>query len=126
MVDVTAKEVSSRTAVARGFVRMKPSVVRSVRRLQNPKGNPLEVARLAGIAAAIDNDLGVVGVAPGARLWSVRVLDANGDGWVSDIIKGIDWVAANAAEIEVANMSLGGQGVSTAYRTAIQNSVAHG
>lgn len=52
MVDVTAKEVTSRTAVARGFVRMKASVVRSIRRLETPKGNPLEVARVAGIAAA--------------------------------------------------------------------------
>ncbi len=52
MVDVSAKEVTTRTAVAQGFVRMKPAVVRAVRRLKNPKGNPLEVARIAGIAAA--------------------------------------------------------------------------
>jgi cyclic pyranopterin phosphate synthase len=52
MVDVSAKQVTTRTAVARGFVRMKPRVMRAVRRLRNPKGNPLEVARIAGIAAA--------------------------------------------------------------------------
>jgi cyclic pyranopterin phosphate synthase len=52
MVDVTAKSVTSRTAVAHGFVKMKPQVVREVRRLKNPKGSPLEVARIAGIAAA--------------------------------------------------------------------------
>jgi cyclic pyranopterin phosphate synthase len=52
MVDVSAKQVTTRTAVARGFVRMKPRVVRAVRQLKNPKGNPLEVARIAGIAAA--------------------------------------------------------------------------
>jgi cyclic pyranopterin monophosphate synthase len=52
MVDVSAKAVTSRTAEARAFVQMKPSVVRAVRRLKNPKGNPLEVARIAGIAAA--------------------------------------------------------------------------
>ncbi len=52
MVDVTAKAVTSRAAVARGFIRMRPTVVRSVRRLKNPKGNPLEIARVAGIAAA--------------------------------------------------------------------------
>ncbi len=52
MVDVSAKAVTTRTAAARGFVRMKPRVVRAVRRLRNPKGNPLEVARIAGIAAA--------------------------------------------------------------------------
>jgi subtilisin family serine protease len=59
-------------------------------------------------------------------LWSVSVLDASGNGWVSDIIKGIDWVTANAGTIDVANMSLGGQGVSTAYREAIRRSVAAG
>jgi cyclic pyranopterin phosphate synthase len=52
MVDVTTKPVTDRTAVARGFVRMPPRVVRAVRRLDSPKGNPLEVARIAGIAAA--------------------------------------------------------------------------
>ena len=52
MVDVSAKPVTKRTAVAHVFVRMSRSVVRAVRRLKNPKGNPLEVARIAGIAAA--------------------------------------------------------------------------
>src|SRR2546430_1350818 len=52
MVDVSEKAVTTRTAAARGFVRMKPRVVSAVRRLKNPKGNPLEVARIAGIAAA--------------------------------------------------------------------------
>ena len=52
MVDVSAKGVTTRTAVAQGFVKMKPKVVQAVRRLKNPKGNPLEVARIAGIAAA--------------------------------------------------------------------------
>jgi cyclic pyranopterin monophosphate synthase len=52
MVDVSAKPVTTRTAVAQAFVAMPPSVVRAVRRLKNPKGNPLEIARIAGIAAA--------------------------------------------------------------------------
>ena len=52
MVDVSAKQVTTRTALAHGFVKMKSPVVRAVRRLKNPKGNPLEVARIAGIAAA--------------------------------------------------------------------------
>lgn len=52
MVDVTAKPVTLRTAVAHGFVRMSAQVLRKVRRLDTPKGNPLEVARIAGIAAA--------------------------------------------------------------------------
>src|SRR5271168_820933 len=52
MVDVSTKQVTTRTAVAQGFVKMKPRVVSAVRRLKNPKGSPLEVARIAGIAAA--------------------------------------------------------------------------
>ena len=52
MVDVSAKAVTTRTAAAQGFVKMPPAVVRAVRRLKNPKGDPLEVARIAGIAAA--------------------------------------------------------------------------
>src|SRR5438270_12817460 len=52
MVDVSDKAVTTRTAAARCFVKMKPRVVNAVRRLKNPHGNPLEVARIAGIAAA--------------------------------------------------------------------------
>jgi cyclic pyranopterin phosphate synthase len=52
MVDVTPKSATVRTARARGFVRMSAAVVARVRRLETPKGNPLEVARIAGIAAA--------------------------------------------------------------------------
>jgi cyclic pyranopterin phosphate synthase len=52
MVDVSTKQVTTRTAVAQAFVKMKPRVVTAVRRLKNPKGSPLEVARIAGIAAA--------------------------------------------------------------------------
>src|SRR3984885_4254696 len=52
MVDVTAKPATSRTAVAHAFVRMQRATVASVRRLKSPKGNPLEIARIAGITAA--------------------------------------------------------------------------
>lgn len=52
MVDVSRKRASARTALARGFVTMSPRVVSAVRRLKTPKGDPLEVARIAGIAAA--------------------------------------------------------------------------
>jgi subtilisin family serine protease len=62
---------------------------------------------VAGIAAAHLDGEGVTGVAPGARLWSVRVLDPDGIGFLSDVVSGIDYVSANSASIEVANMSLG-------------------
>jgi len=51
MVDVSAKAVTTRSARAQAFVKMKPAVLAAVRKLKNPKGNPLEVARIAGIAA---------------------------------------------------------------------------
>src|SRR5579872_826382 len=52
MVNVGSKEVTERTALARGFVRMSPTVLRALRQQKLPKGNPLEIARIAGIAAA--------------------------------------------------------------------------
>ena len=65
---------------------------------------------VAGTAAAKDDGAGVVGVAPGARLWAVRVLDNSGSGTWTSVICGIDWVTARASTIEVANLSLGGSG----------------
>jgi cyclic pyranopterin phosphate synthase len=52
MVDVGDKEVTTRTAVASGFVRMTPATVETIRAYRTPKGDPLETARLAGIMAA--------------------------------------------------------------------------
>ncbi|MFS8104478.1 S8 family peptidase [Lentzea alba] len=69
---------------------------------------------VAGTIGALDNSTGVVGVAPGARIWPVRVLNNQGSGSFSAIICGIDYVTAHASEIEVANMSLGGSGSDSA------------
>jgi len=52
MVDVTEKPATVRTAVAHALVRMKPATLASLKRLGSPKGDPLEVARIAGISAA--------------------------------------------------------------------------
>jgi subtilisin len=67
---------------------------------------------VAGTIAARLNGAGVVGVLPGAPIYSVRVLNNQGSGTWSSVICGIDWVSANAASlnIKVANMSLGGSG----------------
>ncbi|MGE0088942.1 MAG: S8 family peptidase [Bacteroidales bacterium] len=62
----------------------------------------------AGTVAAIDNSIGVVGVAAGATIVPVKVLDRRGSGAYSVIIAGVDFVAANAAPGDAANMSLGG------------------
>jgi subtilisin len=80
---------------------------------------------VAGTIAAKNNDIGVVGVAPDARLYAVKVLDNRGSGFMSDVIAGVNWVAANADTIEVANMSLGGS-ESIALNTAVENAVNAG
>ncbi len=81
---------------------------------------------VAGTIGALDNGIGSVGVAPGARLWAVRVLNNQGSGYTNQIIAGIDWVRQNAASIEVANMSLGCECTSAAQNTAITNLVNAG
>lgn len=63
---------------------------------------------VAGIIAALNNNIDVVGVAAGASVVGIRVLDNNGSGYYSWIIAGVDYVAANASAGDVANMSLGG------------------
>jgi cyclic pyranopterin monophosphate synthase len=52
MVDVTAKAATERKATARGFVQIAPGALAKVREMKMPKGSPLEIARIAGIAAA--------------------------------------------------------------------------
>jgi subtilisin family serine protease len=80
---------------------------------------------VAGTVAAIDNASDVVGVAPGARLTGVKVLGCGGTGTNSGVIKGIDYVTANAVKPAIANMSLGG-GASNAVDNAVRASVAQG
>ena len=71
---------------------------------------------VAGIAAAIEDGKGVAGVAQGARLWAIKVLDGTGNGYWSSVICGLDYVASlkdsdgTTPTIEVANMSLAGPG----------------
>ena len=66
---------------------------------------------VAGIAAANDNGASVVGVAPGARLYAVKVLDAqNRYSSTSALVCGLDWVLGQGSKIDVVNMSLGGRG----------------
>ncbi|MGH2452322.1 MAG: S8 family serine peptidase [bacterium] len=69
-------------------------------------------SHVAGTVGARDNGLGVVGVAPDAPLWAVRVLDNFGSGTTATVVCGINWVTANTVlkGIKVANMSLGGSG----------------
>jgi subtilisin family serine protease len=81
---------------------------------------------VAGTIGAIDDEQGVVGVAPGARIHSLKVCDASGQCTLSAMVAGIDHVTARADVIEVANMSLGGRGESRALEEAISKSVDAG
>ncbi len=65
---------------------------------------------VAGVVAALDNNIGVVGVAPGANLISVKVLSRTGSGSFGGIISGLDYVIANASIIGITNSSLGANG----------------
>ena len=75
---------------------------------------------VAGILAAKNDTIGVVGVAAGATVIAVRVLDINGAGTVSGAIAGVDYVAANGVSGDVANMSLG-SGISNTLDAAVIN-----
>jgi hypothetical protein len=73
---------------------------------------------VAGTIAALDNSIDVVGVAAGATVVPVKVLNRRGSGTTSGVIAGVDHVAANASVGDCANMSLGG-GVSPSLDAAV-------
>jgi len=89
-------------------------------------GEHMHGTHTGGTVGAIDNGIGVVGVAPGARLWSVRVLGKQNFGWWSWVIAGVDWVTAHSSEIEVVNMSVASYGPVPALEEAISASVEEG
>jgi subtilisin family serine protease len=108
--------------------------IRSGAAAQDDNGHGTNVA---GVIAAQDQGAGVVGVAPGTKLYSVKVLSSKGTGTLSQVLCGINWLTANAAalNIKVANMSLAGSGSNDnncgrtnrdAEHQAICNSIAAG
>ncbi len=74
-------------------------------------------SHVAGTIAGIDNEIGVIGVAPGANLYAVKVLGKSGSGWFSDIIEGIQWSIDN--NMDVINMSLGSSSDVQSFHDAI-------
>jgi subtilisin family serine protease len=76
---------------------------------------------VAGIIGAMDNTIGVVGVAPGVRIVPIKVLDSNGSGSFADVLAGVSWAAEADNGCTIANLSLGGTSSSTALDEAIQN-----
>ncbi len=115
-IDLTHPDLNVDAARGATFVRTKDGT---------PNDDNGHGSHVAGTIAAIDNSIGVVGVAAGASVVPVKVLDRRGSGTVSGVIAGVDYVAANAALGDVANMSLGG-GVSTTLDQAVLNASNNG
>jgi len=114
-IDFTHPDLNVDTARSRSFLDRDTSPVD-----QNGHGT-----HVSGTIAARDNTIGVIGVAPGAPVVAVRVLDRRGSGSNSGVIAGVDYVAQNGRPGDVANMSLGG-GVSAALDTAVVNAASGG
>jgi subtilisin/minor extracellular protease Epr len=90
----------------------------------DPKDDNGHGTHCAGIVAAEDNGIGVVGVAPGANLYAVKVLNRVGSGYISDVIAGIDWSVNN--DMDVVSMSLGSSTSSTSLKTACDDAYEAG
>jgi subtilisin family serine protease len=114
-IELTHPDLSVDTARSRNFVANETS----------PNDTNGHGTHVAGTIAALDNTIGVIGVAPGARVVAVRVLNRRGSGTNSGVIAGVDYVAQNGRPGDVANMSLGG-GVSQALDDAVINGSAGG
>ncbi|MCH6266535.1 S8 family serine peptidase [Neobacillus citreus] len=79
---------------------------------------------IAGIIGAKKNALGVVGIAPESSLYAVKVLDSKGEGYLSDVIAGIEWSIEH--KMDIINLSMGSNEPSDALRNVIDNAYANG
>jgi subtilisin family serine protease len=103
--------------LSRNFVRSEPNAGEDL----NGHGT-----HVAGIIAAKDNDIDVVGVVAGNPVVSVRVLNSRGSGAISDIIAGVDYVASRGRPGDVVNMSLSTQTRVAAFDQAVVNAANRG
>lgn len=79
---------------------------------------------IAGTISAIDNGIGVVGVAPNADIFAVKVADSSGTGYTSSVIQGIEWSIEN--DVDIINMSFVSSQYSEMLHEAIQQARAAG
>jgi subtilisin family serine protease len=95
----------------------------------DPKDDHGHGTHVAGTIGASDNDIGVVGVAPEVRIWSVKVLQANGSGTDETVMAGMDWVINKKNEIGgnwIINLSLGAPGASEPERAMFARAINEG
>lgn len=98
--------------------------VNIIKRNLTPNDDNGHGTHVAGIVAALGNTIGVVGVAPRADLFAVKVLDRFGGGYLSDVVKGIEWSVNNG--MKVANMSLGTTVHVQSLKDAVDEAYARG
>ena len=79
---------------------------------------------VAGVLAALQDDAGLIGVAPKVQLYAVKVLDQGGVGTYSQVIAGIEWAVAH--EMDIISMSFAGTGSSAALQEAVSYASDHG
>lgn len=72
---------------------------------------------VAGIVAAVDNEIGIIGTGPEISLYAVKVLDKKGRGWLSDLIDSLDWCINNG--MQVVNMCFGSYEDNVSFHEAI-------
>lgn len=82
----------------------------------DPKDDNGHGTHCAGIIAAGANGEGIVGIAPEANLYAIKALDSEGNGYISDVISGIEWSVKN--NMKIISMSIGSTQDSTAFRDA--------
>lgn len=98
-----------------------------VKDISSPEDENGHGTHVAGIIGAKNNTFGVLGIASGATLISLRVLDKNGSGLLSNIIQALAYVNANASAGDVVNMSVGNdEGISEVLDQQVKNTAAKG
>jgi serine protease len=117
-IDITHPDL--RDAYAGGYNTLDPS--------KSPQDDNKHGTHVAGIVAARGNGFGVIGVAPAAKLWAVKVLDAEGSGTDETVAAGVDWIIdkAKSGGHWVINLSLGSNAPSDIEQETIERAISAG
>lgn len=90
------------------------NIIKPGKRAKDDNGHGTHIA---GVIAAVNNDIGVIGTGPKIHLYAVKILDKKGRGWLSDLIEGLDWCIDN--EMQVVNMCFGSTFDNQSFHDAI-------